>query len=436
MEKLIELPNNVKAEIELLGWAMNNENDLVKVVGGLRAEDFYSTKNKEIFKAMCSLFAVGTKVNQITIIETMGKKIASEVGLSYIASVTSEAVMVDCESIMSIIREKSRLRAIIKSCRRAIEESFAQERKSGEIAYDLQNSLVEKKEKDTISNESDVMDKTLDLIQERCKNNGKLPGMKTGYRNLDMHMKGFQGGKFMVIGGEPGMGKSLVSLNLAEGVSNFGKKVLYFSIEMDESECGIRRMAAKTMIPMEKIEFGKLDDNDFKRIAEYANDRAKKDNFFMDCTEYQDVNSILTKIKMMHMTKGVDVVFIDHIGLVDLGETSDAFGSSKKLGRFTWALKSLARELNICIVALSQLNTSIIKTRANKRPLASDLYGSKEMRENADIIILCYREYVYDNEANQDELELIFDKFRGGRMGVVPMKCMLGYHKMIDYGNI
>lgn len=433
---LKELPNNVQAEKELLSWIMNDKEDLTYTAGILKANDFYIDRHQSIYNAILGLYATGSVINQVTLIEALGAEETKKITISYIAGLVNESVWVDAKDLVSIIEDKSFRRRIIKESQKAIQDAMNDKIKVGDIASQLQNGLMKQGTRKPVLSDDEVMTMTLDSIQEKYNRNGQLPGMKSGFKNFDLYTKGFKKKNLVILGAEPGMGKTLVSLNLGEGLSNNGYKVLFFAMEQDEIELGTIRMASQTMIDMRNIDFGKLTERDFMALADYANKKTKQNNFFMDTNESQDLNSIISKIRAVKMTKGLDIVFIDHLGLIDIGECYNSAERSEKIGNISRQLKKLSKELDICIVLTSQLSTGDMKGRADKRPQAYDLAGSKRLREDADVIFFCYRDSIYNEEADKSSLELVFRKFRGNPLMNLEMLAKMECQRMIDKGNI
>ena len=436
MEILKELPNNQRAEQELLAHIMNDEQALSETLSQLEASDFYLGRHQLIYSTLSSLYAVGSSINQVTLCEALGQENLKKVTISYINDLISNSIFVDTQDMINIIKEKSKRRKLIRECRKAEKLAFEEEGRSDDIIADLEMKLTEKQEGSKIMDDEFTMFETFKSIEERCKNKGQIPGMRTGWKGFDFRMKGIQKKKLYVVGGAPGMGKSAFCLNMAEGLASNDNKVLYFSLEMDEEECGIRRMSAGTMIEATKLELGIINDHDIEKMSKFASMKTTKNNFFSDYSPFQTITSIISKCKALKKSKGLDVVFVDHLGLIDKGGAGDAMSISEQLGNYTWMLKQLAEELNIAVVVLSQLKTGSISTRNDKRPFAYDIEGSKKIEQNANVILMCYRDIKYNEEADPEAMEILVRKFRGGMEQVIDMKAKLQYYKIIDPTNL
>lgn len=436
MEILKELPNNKRAEQELLAHIMNDEQALSETLSQLEAADFYLGRHQLIYSTLSSLYAVGSSINQVTLCEALGQENLKKVTISYINDLISNSIFVNTQDMINIIKEKSKRRKLIRECRKAEKLAFEEEGRSDDIIADLEMKLAEKQEGSKIMDDEFTMFETFKSIEERCKNKGQIPGMRTGWKGFDFRMKGIQKKKLYVVGGAPGMGKSAFCLNMAEGLASNDNKVLYFSLEMDEEECGIRRMSAGTMIEATKLELGIINDHDIEKMSKFASMKTTKNNFFSDYSPFQTITSIISKCKALKKSKGLDVVFVDHLGLIDKGGADDAMSISEQLGNYTWMLKQLAEELNIAVVVLSQLKTGSISTRNDKRPFAYDIEGSKKIEQNANVILMCYRDIKYNEEADPEAMEILVRKFRGGMEQVIDMKAKLQYYKIIDPTNL
>lgn len=436
MEILKELPNNQRAEQELLAHIMNDEQALSETLSQLEAADFYLGRHQLIYSTLSSLYAIGSSINQVTLCEALGQENLKRVTISYINDLISNSIFVNTQDMINIIKEKSKRRKLIRECRTAEKLAFEEEGRSDDIIADLEMKLAEKQEGSKIMDDEFTMFETFKSIEERCKNKGQIPGMRTGWKGFDFRMKGIQKKKLYVVGGAPGMGKSAFCLNMAEGLASNDNKVLYFSLEMDEEECGIRRMSAGTMIEATKLELGIINDHDIEKMSKFASMKTTKNNFFSDYSPFQTITSIISKCKALKKSKGLDVVFVDHLGLIDKGGAGDAMSISEQLGNYTWMLKQLAEELNIAVVVLSQLKTGSISTRNDKRPFAYDIEGSKKIEQNANVILMCYRDIKYNEEADPEAMEILVRKFRGGMEQVIDMKAKLQYYKIIDPTNL
>lgn len=436
MEILKELPNNQRAEQELLAHIMNDEQALSETLSQLEAADFYLGRHQLIYSTLSSLYAIGSSINQVTLCEALGQENLKKVTISYINDLISNSIFVNTQDMINIIKEKSKRRKLIRECRKAEKLAFKEEGRSDDIIADLEMKLTEKQEGSKIMDDEFTMFETFKSIEERCKNKGQIPGMRTGWKGFDFRMKGIQKKKLYVVGGAPGMGKSAFCLNMAEGLASNDNKVLYFSLEMDEEECGIRRMSAGTMIEATKLELGIINDHDIEKMSKFASMKTTKNNFFSDYSPFQTITSIISKCKALKKSKGLDVVFVDHLGLIDKGGAGDAMSISEQLGNYTWMLKQLAEELNIAVVVLSQLKTGSISTRNDKRPFAYDIEGSKKIEQNANVILMCYRDIKYNEEADPEAMEILVRKFRGGMEQVIDMKAKLQYYKIIDPTNL
>lgn len=435
MEIMKQLPNNVKAEQELLAHIMNNETALAETLSQLEAKDFYYGRHQLIYSTISSLYAVGSSINQITLCEALGQENLKKVTITYINDLVTNSVAVDVKDMIAILKEKSKRRKLIEECRKAERLAFEDEGRSDDIIAELEMKLTEKQEGSKIMDDEFTMFETFKSIEERCKNKGQIPGMRTGWKGFDLRMKGIQKKKLYVVGGAPGMGKSAFCLNMAEGLANTGNKVLYFSLEMDEEECGIRRMSAGTMIEATKLELGIINDSDIEKMSKFASMKTSQNNFFSDYSPFQTITSIISKCKALKKSKGLDVVFVDHLGLIDKGGADDAMSISEQLGNYTWMLKQIAEELDIAVVVLSQLKTGSISTRNDKRPFAYDIEGSKKIEQNANVILMCYRDIKYNEDADPEAMEILVRKFRGGMEQVIDMKAKLQYYKIFDPAN-
>lgn len=411
---------NIEAEIEILGAILNNDKHFPSCLETISEWDFYLKKHFLIFRNMKELYADGKRINLINLINHIGKEdILKAGGISYISNLIEGGRNLDLKAYLELVKKcstKRKLKASLENGLKALakgEEDF-DKIKDG-IYKDLEEGLDVKKE---VLEDKKLIFKTLEEIENRYKKGGEVLGMATGYTKLDRLLNGFKKGELVILAGRPGMGKTVTALNLMDGLADNGNKVLLNELEMTEEAIGMRRLSYRTNIKSIAIQNGKLTDEEFIKITNEYNKLAIRGNVYTDCSYNQSLLTIMTRAKVIKETKGLDVLIIDYLGLMEM-QVKDT--KANAVGEITRGLKILAKKLDINIILLCQLSRNV-EGRVDKRPMLSDLRDSGSIEQDADIVIFTYRDSYYKREVTEETIELIVAKNRNGKDGVVKMR--------------
>ncbi|MGL4569657.1 MAG: replicative DNA helicase [Clostridium sp.] len=412
-----ELPKAVEAEMEILGSILHDNSNIVKCVERLNENDFYIKRHRVLFIHMCKLFADGKSIDLVTLIDSIGKDNLEEVGgISYISSLVEGGLNISLNAYIDILKDKSYRRSALKEINNAITDLYDETKQPSVVVGKMQSKLTTTSDSKSMVTDEELLTKTLNEIENRFKNGGQIPGMKTGFNDFDKATNGLKKGELFVIGGRPSMGKTLIALNMADGTAKHGNKVGLLEMEMTEESLGIRRLAYNSNIDVQKLQLGKLNDNEFLKISETFNDLAKRGNIVTDCSDYQNILTIKAKAKAMKQANGLDVLIIDHLGLMDI---KVAENRTYAIGEITRQLKLLAKELDINVILLCQLSRAV-EQRFDKRPMLSDLRESGNIEQDADLVIFAYRDAYYNPETeDKNIMEWIIAKQRNGRTGTL-----------------
>lgn len=415
---------SIEAEIEVLGAILVKPKLIETCVMSLKIEDFYLEKHKKLYKGILNLYYEGKDISVTTLIEEITREKLKEVGgISYISELITSGLPVNIEGHIEILKEKSYRRKIMMALNKGLKYIQNEKIKAFEIAGKIQNDLLEDEEfsKRKILSDEDLFSKTLDKIEKIYNSKGNMFGMKTGFYKFDSVTNGLQKGELVVIGGRPSMGKTATALSIAEGLADNGSNVLLFEMEMTEESLGIRRFAARSNIKASKISSAKLNDVEFTKLINTFNEFSKRGRIFTDCSSYQDILKIKSKCNGLKISKGLDVVIIDHLGLMDMSKGENRV---QAVGEVTRSLKLLAKELDICIILLCQLSRAV-EQRRDKIPMLSDLRESGNIEQDADLVMFIYREDYYDNECeNKDVICWVIAKQRNGKTGTLEFKYL------------
>ncbi len=424
-----QLPNALKVEQEILGDMLTNKKNVARFIERLTVRDFYYDKHKKIFSHMIEMFAEGKMIGLTTFINKVGKDNLETVGgITYLTDLSCCAVAIQADEYIRILKEKSYRRKSIREMQKALRDAYNEEKNINETVGNMSNKLLQTDTESELVDDKSLMEITLNVIEERFRNNGQLPGFKSGFKTFDIVTGGANKGELIIVAGRPGAGKSAFMLNYADGLAKNGHKVGFISLEMTEEELGIRRLASNALIDMNKINFGNLEENDFTKIANTTNILAKRNNITFDCGSFQNLLTIRSKAMAMKQSKGLDVLIIDHCGLIQTAGRD----LTREVGEISRGLKVLAKELDIAVVLLSQLNRGV-EMRQDKRPMLSDLRDSGRLEEDANKVVMLYRDDYYNpNSEEKDILEVIIAKNRGGKNGTVKMIFKKEYQLICD----
>ena len=416
-------PHNLDAEQAVLGALLLEWGAMSDVVTMLKADRFYSFQNQMIFEAMVSLFKQNVHGDTLTIINELTKlgKIEQAGGTAYIASLTDTVptaanvsyyvgIVLDAAVRRDLIRMSSELRA----------SSFDETRSSRTLLEDAEKSiftLSDHNESTQIYEMKDVVSSTIELIDRRYKNNSELTGVPSGIARLDTMTSGFQKSEFIVIGARPSIGKTAFALSMMQTIA-VEKHIPcgFFSLEMSYQSIGQRLLAQVSRLPSYKLRSGQLSMADFQKLQDAAGMCYNAPLYIVDTPNMQLID-LRAMARRMKVNQGVQVIFIDYIGLITT--ENPAAPVYETVSEISKSLKSLARELDIPIVALSQ----VARDAEGQEPNLAQLRGSGSIEQDADVVLFLHRDrkIMEDKEPVQDA-KCIVSKQRNGATGDVMMK--------------
>lgn len=407
-----------EAEIEVLGAILLKNESILEIYDLLRPEDFYYASHSVIYIAMKKLFEEGKPIEVLTIYEELGSKAPEVGGLTYLSELSNtSSTSHNIVAYGDMVKEKSQNRQVYGKLSVAIQGLREGDEQAEEILDKLRElAFSEDYNKTSGGDIGEGLSNYVDYLEKVYKSGGGITGITTGITNLDNITGGFNPQDYMIIAGRPSMGKSAVALNLALRSAIKGQtKVAIFSLEMNKNQCIGRLVSAMSYIPLKKIQSGDITDEEWMKFMEASNKISK-----LSISVYDDVvtlSSIIKESKKLKLQKGLDVIIIDYIQNIQ-GDGREE-NRTRELGKISRTLKLLAKELNITIVALSQLSRAA-ETRLNHRPIMADLRESGSLEQDADIVIGVYRDEYYNKDSeDKDRLELIVLKNRNGDIGTL-----------------
>ena len=413
---------NEQAERTVLGSLLVDETAIINVLGKLTPDCFYNTKHKIIYNAIIEL----TNKNKVSDVVTLpdylrDKKLLDKAGgCSHINDLAFSVISTaNMPHYVNILKEKHQLRCLnglSDGLKEIIEKELDAEKAIDYAQKNLQNLVNSEQNEKTLDLASIAVD-TYSLLEERYKHKGQIFGLKTGFTDLDNLTGGFEKGDFVLIAARPSMGKTAFMMNIATNSSVKSKyPVLVFSLEMSQTQLVTRMMAAEKSINSMKLRTGYLDAEDWKKIADFNLEASEKYNMFINDTPGLTVTQIKAQCKQHHYKHGgLKAVYIDYIQIMGRAGKDN---TNEEIGNITKELKNLARELKVPVIALSQLSRSV-ESRADKRPMMSDLRDSGSLEQDADTIMFLFREDYYKPETETKGItEVIISKQRNGEAGV------------------
>ena len=413
---MITPPYHIESEQSIIGILLTSASAFDDISEIIDYSDFYDANHSLIFISIAELASTGSSIDVITLAEKMGESRLEQIGgLPYLVNLAhSYPSKSGLRQYVENVKEKSQLRKLAAICNQSVSECFDDRpKKSSEIAADIESEIL-KIASHTKNEAKHFSDLLLDAI-EYVENRSDCSGLKTGLDDLDKRLGGLEGGDLLILAGRPSMGKSALAVNIADNVSHNGKSVMLFSLEMPDRQIALRIMAARSGKSMESLRSGdKFTDSELDMLAVIAG-KAKNQNLLVDDKPAVSVAYIRSKARQYKNKYGLDMIVIDYLQLM----TGKGDNRTQEVGGISRGLKALAKELNIPIIALAQLNRGL-EDRANKRPVMSDLRDSGEIEQDADIVLMLYRDEVYDDRSPHKGLaELIIRKQRNGALGTV-----------------
>lgn len=430
-------PHDVEAEQAILGSMLTDHDAVLNAIEVLKEESFYREDNKAIFRAILGLYSKSQPIDIITVKAELVENGDFERigGLEYLASLPEKVpTTANVEKYIKIVDEKSMLRGLITTANDLVSLGY-DETEDVDNLIDMAEKKVfdlsQKKNTKGYTTLSDVLNVSIAKIEELAKNKGKLSGIPTGFAAYDRITAGLHDSDLMILAARPAMGKSAFAINIATNVAvKANKGVIIFSLEMAKDQVGNRILSSESMIDSNKIRTGQLDDRDWEKLASTIARISDAPIYIEDSSDIS-MMEIRAKCRKLKLEKDIGLVVIDYLQLIR-GSGKKNINREQEIGEISRSLKIMAKELNVPVIALSQLSRGVEK-REDKRPMMSDLRESGSIEQDADMVLFLHRDdYYNDNPEKRDLAELIIAKFRAGSTGTVPLKWMPNYTKFGD----
>lgn len=430
-------PHNAEAEQTVLASALIDHVAVEKVINLLMTEDFYFEANKEIFDSVKQVHIQNIPVDILTVTEELKKrgKIDYVGGFEYLAKLTENIITSkNVEAYCNIIREKSTLRRLISASNEIIEKGYKESddvQKIIELAESRIFSISQNRSINAFAEIKDVLMDVFNHLEERAMNKGGLTGLTTGYTDLDRMTSGLQKSDLILLAARPSMGKTALALNIAMNAVKTGASVALFSLEMSKEQYVQRIISMESMVDSSKLRTGNLEDEDWTRLISTMSTISNY-NVFIDDSAAISVFELMSKCRRLKIEKGLDLIVIDYLQLMSDGTNSS--NRQQEISNISRGLKALAREMDCPVVALSQLSRAP-ELRQDHRPIMSDLRESGAIEQDADVVLMLYRDEYYFKEESEKKgiTDVIIAKQRNGPVGTVELAWISQYTK---FGNI
>ena len=426
-------PQSIEAEESILSAILLDNSTLLDVLELLSPEDFYRTAHQKIFAAIESLFSKAEPVDLITLTNALRdsndlEKIGGAAYLARIVDTVPSAINVS--HYAQIVRDKSALRRLIA---RAGEITLRCYEEAGDFDHVLDFAegavfeISENKHRAAFHPLGKIIESNIDALEERQGNKALITGIPTGFTRLDHMTSGLQGSDLIILAARPAMGKTALALNMARNAAfESNIPVAIFSLEMSKEQLSMRMLCSEARVDSSRVRGGFLNPEDWNRITDAAGTLSEAPLFIDDSPDIS-TTSIRTKCRRLKMDKDLGLVIIDYLQLMRGRQSTER--RDLEISEISRSLKLLAKELNVPVVALSQLNRKL-EERSDKRPQLSDLRESGALEQDADVVAFIYRDEVYnkdENNPNRGTAEVILSKQRNGPTGVVPLTFLGAY---------
>jgi replicative DNA helicase len=435
-------PHSVEAEQAVLGGLLLDPQAWDSVADGVVADDFYRPDHRLIFTAIGELAGEAKPCDVVTVSQQLERtgKLEGAGGLAYLSSIARDTpTAANVRAYADIVRERSLLRQLIRAGTDIVSAVFNND---GETARSLVDRAEQKvfeiaegtfRKRDGAVAVRTLLPGVIDQIDEWHNNPDKLRGLPTGFTEFDKLTGGLRGGDLIIVAGRPSMGKTTLAVNMAEYAAvnpNTRAAVAIFSMEMPSEQVITRMLASIGGVPLNSLRSGRITDEDWVRITG-ATSQLSEAKIFVDETPALNPTELRARARRVKREHGLSLIVVDYLQLMQVPGTQE--NRATEIAEISRSLKALAKELSVPVIALSQLNRAV-EQREHKRPVMSDLRESGSLEQDADMILLIYREEVYDrNTTKKGIAEIDLVKHRNGEIGTFLLTFQGQYTRFANY---
>lgn len=429
-------PHNIEAEQAVIGAIFLEPDAFSTASERISPNDFYRASHEVIYEAMFQLFEKGEPIDIVTVTTLLANSDKLDIagGVPYLTDLASSVpTAANIDYYSKIVEEKALLRRLISTATDIVTNTFSKEDEVEEVLDEAERSILEvssRKNVNAFQPIKDVLIEVYDNIEQLHHAKDDVTGIPTGYRDLDRMTSGFQRNDLIIIAARPSMGKTAFALNIAQNVAiNTDENVAIFSLEMGAAQLVQRMLCAEGNIDSQRLRTGKLVQEDWGKLT-MAMGSLSHAGIYIDDSPGIRVTDIRSKCRRLKQEHGLGMIIIDYLQLIQGSEHSRE-NRQQEVSEISRSLKSLARELEVPLIALSQLSRGV-ESRQDKRPMMSDLRESGSIEQDADIVGFLYRDDYYDSESEQQNIEIIISKQRNGPTGTVELAFVKEYNKFVD----
>jgi replicative DNA helicase len=433
-------PHSIEAEQSVLGGLMLDAAAWDQIADRVIAEDFYRNDHRLIFEAAAVLIERSQPCDAVTLsghLESLG--LLEQVGgLSYLGSLARDTpTTANIRAYADIVRERSVLRQLITAGNQIVGSALDPEgREAREVVDEAERAVFEIAERGSrgkigFRTVKSILPEVVNRIDELYHSDGSMTGIPTGFKKLDEMTSGLQPGDLIIIAGRPSMGKSTLAVNIAENAAlGSNKSAAIFSMEMSAESLTLRMISSLGRINQSNLRSGRLEEQDWPRI-DSAMTQLGNAKIFIDETPGLTPTEIRARSRRLKRERGLDLIVVDYLQLMQVAGTKE--NRATEISEISRSLKALAKELKVPVIALSQLNRAV-EQRVEKKPVMSDLRESGSIEQDSDLILLIYREEVYDvNTTRKGIADIIIAKQRNGPIGDVQLTFLGQYTKFENF---
>ena len=417
------LPYDFLAEKAIIGSIIKKNETFDKANQIIKPVDFYDSRTQRIYKSIVTMFEKDIKVDEISLLSQLkNENILQEVGgEEFIAEITlSSFYTPNIDTYAKTVKEKALLRSLIGASEDIMELSYRQNEDVSSILSMAEGKIFDisqSKLNEGLIKVADTLDETVQVINELSLNDGDITGVATGLSTIDLKLSGLQPAQLILLAARPAMGKTALGLTMAWNAAREGKSVAFFSLEMSTLQLNYRLLSMVSMIDLEQVMNGRIKDDEWELLFRATKEIAQKD-IYVDETPGITLSEMRSKLKRLKAEVGVDLVVIDYLQLMQADGRQE--NRQNEIASISRGLKSLSKELNCPILSLAQLSREADK-RADHKPILSDLRESGAIEQDADVVMLLYREDYYDEEENPNIAKVIVAKHRNGATGTLDL---------------
>ena len=430
-------PHDIEAEQAIIGSMLTDKDAVIAAVEVLQEQDFYREDNKIIYSAILNLYNRAEPIDIITLkseLKSMGKFEAVG-GLEYIVQLPDKVPTTsNVEQYIKIVEEKSMLRALIKTADELITLGYDPTQEVEQVIDIAEKKIfqvMQKKNQKGYSSIKDILVDTFTQLEQLYNQKESITGVPTGFVDLDYRTSGLHNSDLILVAARPAMGKSAFALNIATNAAVRAKvPVAIFSLEMSKEQMTNRILCSEAMVDSAKVRTGKIDDDEWAKLAATSGALSEA-GIYIDDTPGISIMEIRAKCRKMKLEKNIGLVVIDYLQLVQ-GSNKKGGSREQEIAEISRSLKILAKEIDVPVIALSQLSRAP-EQRIDHRPMLSDLRESGSIEQDADIVMFLYRDDYYNEDTEKKNIaEVIIAKHRSGATGTVELLWLANYTKFAN----